>query len=308
MKKLLIAFGWLFFAGFASAATLTGVVQDTLSNEPLFGVSVSVADETAKTNENGEFELDFTLDPQNPAKIVFSKDAYLDLVGTISLVPPTTDQYIVKIGGVEFTPDFSGNFVFEMMPKPVEIISGKITAKCNGDTQDLLWDKVEITAKDADGEILQVNTKEKDRKYTVLGYFSKDGKSRDIEMTFKYPGYKDVEKSFPVKTIKVETKETNIEFTEQNLASKQEAMLKGITGFDCNETMPRYLIGANCEENKTLEGDAADLAMLMQKFGGKITGMIGMIAVLFIIWNSFKIVTAAGDKTKISEAKQGLYL
>jgi len=51
----------------------------------------------------------------------------------------------------------------------------------------------------------------------------------------------------------------SIEFTEQNLASKQEAMLKGITGFDCNETMPRYLVGANCEENKTLEGDATDL-------------------------------------------------
>ena len=45
----------------------------------------------------------------------------------------------------------------------------------------------------------------------------------------------------------------------------------------------------------------------MKKFGGKITGMIGMIAVLFIIWNSFKIVTAAGDETKISEAKQGIY-
>ena len=61
--------------------------------------------------------------------------------------------------------------------------------------------------------------------------------------------------------------------------SRQNA-LSDITGLDCDELMPKYLVGANCAENSDLEGDATDIAVWIQKFGGKITGMISMIAVV----------------------------
>jgi len=35
--------------------------------------------------------------------------------------------------------------------------------------------------------------------------------------------------------------------------------MENITGFGCNDLMPRYLVGANCVENKTLKGDSTDL-------------------------------------------------
>jgi len=143
--------------------------------------------------------------------------------------------------------------------------------------------------------------------YAIKGYLGTTKNPRNYTVIFKYPRYKDV-----VKTFKVEDKKLvgdlakDIHFEFQTIDSKREENLEKITGFGCNELMPRYLVGANCVENKTLEGDAIDLAVWIQKFGGKITSIITLLAVLLIIWNAFKIVSAAGDDTQISEAKKGI--
>jgi hypothetical protein len=79
-----------------------------------------------------------------------------------------------------------------------------------------------------------------------------------------------------------------------------------MTGFACSETMPKYLVGASCNENKKLKGDASDIATWIQKFGGKITSLMGMIAVVFLVYNAFLITTAAGDADRISQGKRGI--
>ncbi len=338
MKKLLVAFGWLFFAGFASAATLTGVVQDALTNKPLETVSVSVADETAKTNGLGKFELDFTFDPQNPAKIVFSKDAYLDLAGTLLInkkgkliwddgtfnekdlgeitISVEPDGFFEKEGvripqtKTVYSPDTFDLETISLEPEPVPIIRGKITLENEGESVVFKKDiKIGVTD-NATGKLLLMFKKCKGKtvcEYEIPGNLGTAKNPRNYDLWFHYGDendntYKDVETSVSVEEVAKE--KVNMVFEEMTTAKKLQGNMEEITGFKCNDTMPRYLVGANCEENKTLEGDATDLAMLMQKFGGKITGMIGMIAVLFIIWNAFKIVAAAGDETKISEAKQ----
>ena len=59
-------------------------------------------------------------------------------------------------------------------------------------------------------------------------------------------------------------------------------------------------------ENRKLQGDATDFALWIQKFGGKITAMIGMVAVVLIVWNAFNIVTAAGEMEQIEQGKKGI--
>jgi len=44
--------------------------------------------------------------------------------------------------------------------------------------------------------------------------------------------------------------------------------------------------------------------MLMQKFGSKITSLMGLMAVALIVYNAFIIVTALGDTEKISQEKK----
>jgi len=74
---------------------------------------------------------------------VFSKDAYLDLVRTIEIIPffvPNSSEpiYLVSLNGENIKLDKDWNYVFEMIPKPFPIICEKITAKHNGDRQDIL--------------------------------------------------------------------------------------------------------------------------------------------------------------------------
>jgi hypothetical protein len=98
----------------------------------------------------------------------------------------------------------------------------------------------------------------------------------------------------------------NIEFEKKTISGKQQQNMENITGFGCNETMSKYLVGANCVENSNLKGDATDIAVWIQKFGGKITGIISMIAVVLIVWNAFNLVTAVGDTDKITNSKNGI--
>ena len=175
MKKLFLAVALLLFTSTTFAFTLTGIIADKLSNEGIPVVQITLdGKKKLPSKGKGVFTIpNIDITAGNPAKIVFSKDAYLDLAGTLEItsffVPNSSEPiYLVSFNGENIKPDKDWNYVFEMMPKPIEIISGKITAKRNGDKQDLLWDKIEITAKDADGEILQVDTKEKDDEYTVV--------------------------------------------------------------------------------------------------------------------------------------------
>ena len=171
MKKLFLAFGLLFFAGFTQAATLTGTITDADNPDKLLRkIKVVVGGEEFTTDEDGIYkirgfnpsgDMAITFDhTENPAK-------YLPIAGVISA---TLAPIVVLTYDGEELEKIGDTYTLNMtMVKPPEvIISGKITAKRNDDTQNLLWDKIEITAKDADGEILQVNTKEKDDEYTVV--------------------------------------------------------------------------------------------------------------------------------------------
>ena len=149
-----------------------------------------------------------------------------------------------------------------------------------------------------------------DGAFQVWGYFSnekdKDGNlvEKNYILTFQHPKFGKKDKDFSV--INKTKDPIQIVFKERSLSQAREDNLTGITGFKCNELLPKYLVGANCNENKTLEGDASDLAFWIQKIGGKIAGAIAMIAVVLIVWNAFNMVTAAGDEDKISTAKKGL--
>ena len=150
-----------------------------------------------------------------------------------------------------------------------------------------------------------------DGKFEVWGYFKKDKNGKYIKKDYKLiitdndGKYKP--KDDTTYQIEDEPKENiQIILKEKTISQAREDNLTGITGFKCNELMPKYLAGANCNDNKTLEGDATDLAYWIQKIGGKIAGAIAMIAVVLIVWNAFNMVTAAGDEDKISTAKKGL--
>lgn len=75
--------------------------------------------------------------------------------------------------------------------------------------------------------------------------------------------------------------------------------------WDEDQLRPKYLTGSNWESRK-YKGDASDLTFWMQKFGNKITSYAAALAVLFIVFNGFMLVTAAGDEDQINKAKTGI--
>ncbi len=134
--------------------------------------------------------------------------------------------------------------------------------------------------------------------------------SRKYVVQFSYPGKKKLRKEFYLEKDKIGTDgedkhktKTDVLFHESTWKALEQEQLSEMTGFGCNELMPKYLVGASCEENEELQGDATDIAMWIQRFGGKITAVVGMLAVFLIVWNAFNMVTAAGDEDKIGNAK-----
>lgn len=81
--------------------------------------------------------------------------------------------------------------------------------------------------------------------------------------------------------------------------------VKAFFDLDEDQLRPKYLSGANWEDRK-YTGDARDITFWLQKLGGKITNYIAALAVLFMVYNGFMIVTAAGDEDQIRKAKQGI--
>jgi len=200
-----------------------------------------------------------------------------------------------------------------LLPEQKEIFAGKVyTANPDGSNEQLATGKyitISLSGKDAEyftinGESNKVNS---DGSFLITGY--RFDKKEKYVLTFGgLTDYEDIEQNVAIKkdTENDPKNPLKIVFRKLTKDALRQRNLEKITGFGCNELMPRYLVGANCEENKTLEGDATDLAVWIQKFGGKITSVITLLAVLLIIWNAFKIVSAAGDDTQISEAKKGI--
>ena len=274
MKKLFLAFALLLFTSTTFAFTLTGTIADKLDQTGLESVQITLDGKKKRASDDkGVFTIpNIDITAGNPAEIVFSKDAYLDLAGTITQkkgalyfdgVRFGSVKYKIPQGGGVAIPDPDATYTLpdiELLPNPVPIIRGKITAIRGRDEmeQDLIWSKVKIYATE-NGELLEVD-KETEGEYTVLGYLGTEENPRDINMTFEYPGYEDKEEYFEVKA-KIIDKDTDIVFTVPTNASRMQENMEAMTGFGCNELMPKYLIGASCVENSELKGDASDVAM-----------------------------------------------
>ncbi|MBT3349362.1 hypothetical protein HN954_02295 [bacterium] len=97
----------------------------------------------------------------------------------------------------------------------------------------------------------------------------------------------------------------------QNTENQENALTQG-TGLTI-EQLPKYLVGVNSYrdknlggEGKELKGDATDVTFWLQRFIRKFSSIIAALGVLFIIWNAFGLVTAAGSADDISKAKTAI--
>ena len=330
MKKFLIAFACTLFTTTSFAATLTGTVIDALNStensaKKLKEVEVVLGnDESATTNDEGYFEIE---DFEPPAvggeqEITFDKDGYYGLTVYI-----TTDKKgRLYFDGEPVTKEPTGNkdadnnpiyqYVLPeitMMPEPEEIIRGKIFVE-NEDEQEqaVNMNKFSCQMISYPTEFSDIRCeKAGNGEYHVMGYLGTEKNPRKYVVQFSYQGKTKLRKTFEVKE-KVLTPDTEggdktkILFHESTWKALEQEQLSEMTGFGCNELMPKYLVGASCEENEELQGDATDIAMWIQRFGGKITAVVGMLAVFLIVWNAFNMVTAAGDEDKIGNAKKGI--
>ncbi len=331
---------------FALTITGTGKDALTNKNLESVSVAVGYdensAEDDTKTNDKGIFELDFTLDPQeqNPAKIWFSKAEYLPVEGELKINDKGELVYSDEFGNDKsfgpliYEKEFDHFEELEGKPHPVyknvlkspqsitlpqitltpapkPIIRGKISVESK--------DKLVAFEKDVkigisnsistDVSIIYKKCRGKfECPYVIEGYFGTQDKPVKYYVDFYYGDdekiYKPVEKEFYVYDKILENE--NIRFKKATGRKKFQENLTNITGFKCSELMPKYLVGANCLENNTLEGDATDLAYYIQKFGGMITRLIGLLAVALIVFYGFRIATAAGDDEQISNAKKGI--
>jgi hypothetical protein len=200
-------------------------VKVTLGNEIPANYAIS------NDEDDGFAFTDF--DPFDAQSITFSKEGYISQTGTITLLPPIISNaysliYTDKNGGTPqpfgsftittkditvpdgvdkngntitktiqqtvYTPDTFTLPEIKLLPEPTEIIRGKITAVRGEDEteQELVWDKVEIYASE-NGNSLEVDNKTVG-KYSIKGYLGTEENPRYITATFKYAGYKDMEK------------------------------------------------------------------------------------------------------------------
>ena len=314
MKKLFLAIICVLFTFPTFALTLTGTVTDYLDSEKkLSDVSVTIGEESATTDIDGEFEIE-EFSPNSSQTISFSKGGYYEVEGEIikkdgelyydeSALDPITNAEN-QVTGYKM-PDIS------LMPEPVEIISGKIIAKQDGSLQTIDPQNITITVNPegflpSDWEVERYG--EEGLKYVIKGVLGKNGEPQEYNVKFEYNSYEPVIRDFNEIEDSVFTDEdkTTIKFDITSIAEEEERNMTEMTGFECQELLPKYLVGASCVENRELKGDASDLSLWIQKFGSKITALIGIIAVVLIVWNAFNLVTAAGDTDKITQGKNGI--
>ena len=72
-----------------------------------------------------------------------------------------------------------------------------------------------------------------------------------------------------------------------------------------DQLRPKYLVGANWDDRE-YTGDARDFTYWFQRFGGKLTGFVAIIAVLFMTQQGVAIVLSAGSDDTISKAKKAI--
>ncbi len=303
MKKILFAFTLLLFAPTSFATIeLEGKILDVDdSSISIEEVDITSSGNPAKSDNKG-FVVEEFIPPTagNPVEIDFTHSDYVDIGGTITLKANGNLDY----DGENITKEVIGEntiYTFDnpltMALAPYEIIRGKISAVRGKDEteQQLIDNAITIHVTSEDGSLVEGRVE--NGEYFIKGYLGTTDKPRNYTATFSYPPYKDVTKNYPVKDKKLnsaknEEDHTNIVFDVPTKDALRQRNIENITGFGCNELMPKYLVGANCVENSTLEGDASDIAMWIQKFGSKITGIISMIAVVLIVWNAFMLTYA----------------
>ncbi len=129
-------------------------------------------------------------------------------------------------------------------------------------------------------------------------------KGADYNLRVESKGY--IPKNFSL-TVPEDVTVGNVELILVKSNSEEESNnLESMTGFGCSKLMPKYLLGASCQENKKLKGDASDITYWIQNFAGKITALIGVIVMILIIKNAMTIITSVGETEKITTAKKGI--
>ena len=311
MKKLLIVFVCAFFTITAFAADsvkLTGVISDSQdSAKKIKGVKINLGGKSKPSSgRDGEYTIPKFSNIADSSNLIFTHDDYYPMVIKISRdsgkIVGTSKSTVTGDEKEEFSfADSATEFKydFEMKHLPVPIISGTVT-----DENDRPLKDIEVTAFGVSNFMKKTQTNEKGF-YEIEGDLGTAGDPKKYALIFNSNNYEEKK----LLDIKVEDKlleNQNIKLTEINTTKELQNNIEEMTGFGCSETMPKYLVGASCEENSELKGDATDIAMWIQNFGGKITSLVGMIAVVLIVWNSFTLVTAAGDSDKISQGKKGI--
>ena len=313
MKKLLFLLSLCVFIPSTWAFTLAGTITDIITGEPIKKVNITLDGKAQDPSEDEGYIIP-NFNPGNGAILIFKHSEHEDFVGEIinsdGLVSGIKVKKFGKWGGSQPFElkmiDKDGKQVWdeetlmldiEMFPEKKPIITGQVT---NEEGKGIHRVRVRSTSPSLHSYSYEAHTNP-DGFYEIEGY-----KKKKYHLKFNDSSYKDPD------PLEVEVEDSlvpdqDIELIQISVAKDNENIMVGASGgFECDELMPKYLIGANCIDNNNLKGDASDITMWIQKFGGKITGLIGMIAVVLIIWNAFNITTAAGDSEKISQGKKGL--
>jgi hypothetical protein len=324
MKKFLIACALSLLAGTSFAASLTGTISDVLTGEDISENKISVTLGTNPENSATSNSFGFKIENFNPTDgltLSFRKPGkYIKLEGKLIVTDNILRGFAVYEDNewirsllIDPDPDNAGDYILNinLFPETSEIIRGKIVAKQDGSSQIIEPENVKIRVL---GDHTEFFPKPKITKgegneleYVIKGYLGESGIPREYNVKFEYSSYQPITKKFKVEnSIFTNEEKTTVTFDLPSIEAEEQQNIEDMTGFECEELLPKYLVGASCVENKELKGDASDLALWIQKFGGKITSMIGIIAVVLIVWNAFNLVTAAGDTDKITQGKNGI--
>ena len=318
MKKLLFVLVCVFFTATSFASDkLSGVISDSRNPAKLLsGVKIILDgnDKILPSDEDGIYTIpNFT--PEADKILEFKLDKYEPLSGSIIReVRGSEGKKVItglKVGKktLHITPKVVDKkwdketleLNVTLVPEKEPIISGTIRNEKNEEIKG-----VKVTAFGVN-DFEETATTDDLGFYTIKGYWGTDANPAKYKLKFshnKYDTKNVVLDNIEVKTAIVPDQDVKLE--KINVQAEIESNMVAMTGFGCDELMPKYLIGASCQQNKELKGDATDLAMWIQKFGGKITALMGIIAVVLIVWNAFTLTTAAGDADKISQGKRGI--
>ena len=92
---------------------------------------------------------------------------------------------------------------------------------------------------------------------------------------------------------------------ENTSVKTKDCAVDPLNNVDIGGLRPRYLVGAS-DGTRNLSGSVEDLTYWFQRFGRKIVGFIAAVAVFFIVWNAFSMVTSMGDADQISSSKKAI--